>query len=172
MNMTQTRSATQTATLTKVVYVTRKAQADLFALVDTYGQITEQYALDLIHDLRLLLDEEVIDRIEFNWTLPGTNQVVGAYSYTVISAGIGLVDDRAGGIRYNSRLQAANFGVQWSYNDRWRSLADTGRQAIRQQARLGWGAADRLDYSRGYWNFDRTYAKEDFGLNRGNFTAW
>ena len=54
---TQTRTATQTSTLTKVVYVTRKVQADLFALVDTYGQISQSYTEQLIHDLRLLLDQ-------------------------------------------------------------------------------------------------------------------
>ncbi|MGH7393089.1 MAG: hypothetical protein ACREM3_27085 [Candidatus Rokuibacteriota bacterium] len=68
LTTTQTRTATQTSTLTKVVYVTRKVQADLFALVDTYSQITPEYARKLIHDLRLLLDEEVINRIELVWT--------------------------------------------------------------------------------------------------------
>ena len=69
---TRSASATETSTLTKVVYVTRKVQADLFNIVDTYNQITQNYAEKLIHDLRILLDEEVLDRIEFLWTYRNT----------------------------------------------------------------------------------------------------
>ena len=172
MTTTQTRSASQTGTLSKVVHVTRKVQTDLFELVDTYGQITEECARNLIHDLRLLLDEEVIGRIELLWTRPGTNQVVGAYSYVVIAAGIGLVDDRAGGIRYDPTLQYSEFSIRIYNNSRWSQLPDADREVIESRCWLSWGPGNQLDFSRGSWVSDRTYSKDGYGLGRQRFSGW
>ena len=169
---TQTRTATQTSTLTKVVYVTRKVQADLFALVDTYGQISESYAEQLIHDLRLLLDEEVLDKIRLLWTKAGSNQVVGAYSYQVIAAGIGLADDRSGNIRYDATLQIAEFSVRIYYNDRWRDLSEEQRRAIKSACRFSWGPGGNLDFSGGTFQADRTYSRDGLGLGRKQFTRY
>src|SRR6266516_33483 len=149
--MTQTRSASQTGTMTKVVYVTRKVQTDLFELVDTYGQITEDYAVKLIHDLRLLLDEEVIDRIDLLWIKPGTSQVVGSYSYRVIAGGVGFVDDRAGGIRYEPALQDSDFTIGIYNNNRWNQMTDADRETIESQYWLSWGPGKQLDFRRGTW---------------------
>ena len=52
-----------------------------------------------MHDVRVLLDEEAIDR-SFTWTLAGTNQVLDEFAYKVIVNGIGLADNRSGNIRY------------------------------------------------------------------------
>jgi hypothetical protein len=169
---TQTRTATQTSTLTKVVYVTRKVQADLFALVDTYGQISQSYAEQLIHDLRLLLDEEVLDKIRLLWTKAGSNQVVGAYSYQVIAAGIGLADDRSGNIRYDATLQIAEFSVRIHYNDRWSSLSEQERRAIHSDCKFTWGPGGTLDFSSGRFNSDRTYSRDGLGLGREQFTRY
>lgn len=172
MATTQTRTATQTSTLTKVVYVTRKVQADLFAIVDTYSQITQEYARKLIHDLRLFLDEEVIERIELVWTKPGTNAVVGAYAYEVIAAGIGLADDRVGGIRYDGALAGAAFAVRITRNARWAGMTLDERSAIEAGCELRWGPAGYLDFSLGAWASERTYSKEGYGLGRHRFTGW
>lgn len=172
MTATYARSASESATLTKVVYVTRKVQADLFALVDTYAQISVDYAIDLIHDLRILLDEEVLDRIDFLWTRPWTDRVVGAYSYKVLSGDIGLVDDRAGGIRYDPTLQGSNFRVRIYYNARWDGFSEEDRLAIKSRCRLSWGPGQALDFSQGSWDPERGYAKDDLGLARGRFTGW
>lgn len=167
---TQTRTVTQTSTLTKVVYVTRKVQADLFALVDTYGQISESYAEKLIHDLRLLLDEEVLDKIRLLWTKAGSNRVVGAYAYQVIAAGIGLADDRSGNIRYDATLQLAEFSVRIHYNERWDDMNETERAAIKARCQLSWGPGGTLDFSCGSWSSDRTYSRDGYGLERAQFT--
>jgi hypothetical protein len=168
---TQTRTATQTSTLSRVLYVTRKVQADLFALVETYRQVSEEYAKNLIHDLRILLDEEVIDQIRFVWTVPGTNLVIGAYSYKVIATGVGLADDRSGGIGYNSALQQAEFKVRVDYNARWYAMTDTGRAAIMKDFSLSWGPGGSLDYSRGRFEAERTYSKDGYGLGRERFAT-
>lgn len=166
---TQTRTATQTSTLTKVVYVTRKMQADLFNLVDTYNQITQEYAERLIHDLRLLLDQEVLDRIDFYWTYPGTNVVVGAYIYKVVTAGVGLVDDRAGSMRYDPLLQASEFSVRIYRNSLWRDMSDADRKAINDKCVIGWTTGAVLDYSRGASSAEKTYSKDGYGFNRERF---
>lgn len=169
MPSTQTRSASETTSYVKVVYVTRKVQADLFQLAETYGQMTEEYAQKLIHDLRVYLDEEVLAEITFLWTRPGTEQVVGAYTYKVLSGGVGLVDERSGGIRYEPTLQASEFGVRISYNARWYGLTADEQAGIKSGMRFPWGAGGALDYSRGRWQSDRTYSKDGFGLNRERF---
>jgi hypothetical protein len=144
-------------------------QADLFAIVDTYAQITESYAQKLIHDIRILLDEEVIDRVRFLWTLPGTNTVVGAYSYKVISAGVGLADDRSGGIRYDRVLHASEFKVRIHYSDRWKRLGQTEKDSIRKRLELSWSPGGELDFGQGQWKGDRTYSKDGYGLGREYF---
>jgi hypothetical protein len=165
----QTRTATQTSTLTKVVYVTRKVQADLFNLVDTYGQITQAYADKLIHDLRVLLDEEVLERIDFLWTSPGTNIVVGAYIYKVITADIGLVDDRAGGMRYDATLQGAAFKVRIYRNSRWYGMSNADRKAIATKCWIDWTPGEILDFSRGNSIAERMYSNDGLGLGRDRF---
>ncbi|MEN6497905.1 MAG: hypothetical protein ABFD16_26705 [Thermoguttaceae bacterium] len=169
---TQTRTATQTSTLTKVIYVTRKLQADLFALVDTYGQISESYAQQLVHDLRLLLDEEVVDKIQLLWTRRGTTQVAGAYSYQVIAAGIGLADDRSGNIRYDATLQVSEFSVRVYYNNRWNDLSEEDRRAINSRCTLTWGPGGTLDFSCGSWTSEKTYSRDGFGLGRERFARY
>ncbi len=167
--LTRSASATATSTLTKVVYVTRKVQADLFNLVDTYGQISQDYAETLIHDMRLLLDEEVLEKIELVWTYKGTNLVAGAYVYKVITADIGLADDRAGGIRYDSILQSCDFDVRIYRNDHWRAMSDADRKAISDQCYIRWTPAGSLDYSQGALSRDRTYSNNGLGLDRERF---
>jgi len=172
MSTTLTRTGTQTSTLSRVVYVTRKAQADLFAIVDTYRQISEAYAVDLVHDLRIFLDEELIERIDFLWVWPGTNLVMGAYSYRVIANGIGLVDDRSGGIGYDRTLAQSKFDVRVYYNARWSALSQQEGQTISDRLAMPWGPGGQLDFSRGSWGADRTYAKDNYGLARQRFTRW
>ena len=58
---TSTRTASATSTVTKIVYVTRKVQADFLAILETYGYFSEAYAQNIIHDVRVFLDEEVIE---------------------------------------------------------------------------------------------------------------
>jgi len=165
----QTRTATSTLTLTKVVHVTRKVQADLFNLVDTYAQITQDDAETLIRDLRILLEEEVLERINFLWTYAGTNIVVGAYIYKVITAGVGLVDERAGGMRYDATLRAADFRVRIYWNSHWYGMSAADRDAIREKCSFTWTPGEALDFSRGTSTAERTYAKDDLGLARERF---
>lgn len=171
MPSTRTRTATETSSYVKVVYVTRKVQADLFQLAETYGQMTEEYAQKLIHDLRMFLDEEVLEQITFLWTAPGTNRVVGAYTYKVLSGGVGLVDDRSGGIRYDPTLQASDFGTRITYNARWYGLTGDEQAAVKSGMKFPWGAGGSLDYSRGRWESDRAYSKDGYGLGRERFTG-
>src|SRR5437667_12595785 len=157
MSASATRAATGTTPYTFVLHITRKVQADLLAIGDTYEYFTEDYTQDVIHDLRVLIDEELIDQIRFIWTQPGTTRVLDALRYVVVDGVAGLADDRPGGVRYSSVLASADFQVRISYNNRWTNMNPVERQSIRSQLDLSWGAAGQLDYSGGRWFSDRSY---------------
>jgi HORMA domain-containing protein len=155
--------------LSQVVHVSRKVQADFLQILYTYGYFTEEYGLNVMHDVRVLLDEEAIDRVSFIWTETGTNQVLDEFAYKVIIGGIGLADDRSGNIRYYPDLEDADFAVRVTYTDRWRGLPESQKDVIRDDLKLTWGPAGRLDYSSGSWESDRTYSKDGYGLARERF---
>jgi hypothetical protein len=169
MSATFTRPATQTMPYTSVVHITRKVQADFLAIGDTYAYFTEKYAQDVIHDVRIFIDEEVIDRVEFVWKKNGTNQVLDALRYKVVSGVVGLADDRPGGIRYDPALVSADFHVRVYYNSRWTSMHETERNSVRAALTLKWGPAGQLDYSLGRWVNDRTYSMDGRGMVRNRF---
>lgn len=171
MAASATRSITQSSTLTKVVYVTRKVQADFLEILDTYGYFGEAYAQKIIADIRLFLDEEVIGSVHFIWRKNNSNYVLEELKYTVIAGGIGLADDRPGGITYRVDLQSADFEVRVRYNDRWRNMPEVEKQAVRNRLVLNWGPGGRLDYTGGTWTTDKTYSQDGSdGLVRARFT--
>jgi hypothetical protein len=170
MPYTKTRAGTQTSTLSKIVPVARKIEADLLNILDTYGCGPEEWGIAVMHDVRVLMDEEVIERIYMSWTQPGTNEVLDAYSYRVIIGGLGLADDRSGNIRYRPELDGADFHFRVRYNDRWQNLAPADKADIQERLSLSWGPCGWLDYSKGTWQNDhRTYSNDGFGVNRERF---
>lgn len=171
MTSSQTRTATQTSTYARVVYVTRKLQADLFNLVDTYGQISESYAKHLISDLRIMMDEDVLEWVRLYWTKAGLSDVEFAYEYKVLDGYSGLVDDRSGGIRYRSNLANLEFGVRISKSSRWYELTTDEQNEIKGRLYFPWGAGETLTYSKGGFASDRTYAKDDYGFQRSAYGA-
>src|SRR5260370_1202626 len=149
---TSTRTATATSTVTKIVYVTRKVQADFLAILETYGYFPEDYAQHLIHDVRVFLDEEVIDHIRFVWTRPSSAYVLEELNYTVVVGVVELADDHSGGIQYQAALAHASFHVRVTYNTRWKDLAENEKSSIHEGLDLNWGSAGQLDYSGGKIN--------------------
>jgi len=166
---TLTRSGTGTMPYTSVVHITRKVQTDMLEIGDTYAYFTEKYAQDVIHDVRIFIDEEIIDKVEFVWLEAGTNQVLDALRYIVLNGVVGLADDRLGGIRYDPILASADFRVRVYYNSRWTDIGETERNSIRSGLELTWGSAGQLDYSGGRWVDDRTYSMDSQGLVRNRF---
>lgn len=167
--VSQTRTGTRSSTYSRVLHVTRRLQADLFNLVDTYGQISESYAQDLIHDFRILLDEEVLEKIRLLWRRSNSSEVVFGYSYTVLDGISGLVDERSGGIRYRSQLLDYEFSVRIFYNSRWYGLSEATQEEIKSRCKLTWSKGAPLTYANGSWTDDRTYAKDDYGLQRSSY---
>src|SRR5712691_3153963 len=98
--------------------------------MDTYGYFSEDYARKLIADVRTFLDEDVIDAVKFVWKSVGTNDVLEEIRYVVLTDGIGLADDRPGGIRNSAALKSADFTVYVTYNDRWQNMHDQEKQAV------------------------------------------
>jgi hypothetical protein len=170
VSFTQTRTSTLTTTWARVKYVTRKVQADLLAILDTYGYYSEEYGLKLIKDLRVLLDEEVIWRVDFVWAKRGTNEVIDSLSYTVV-CGDALPDNDTGDILYRSSLSAsvASFSVVIYRNERWKNMPESSKQRVRERLELGWEQDADYDYGFGWWQSDRTYSKGGYGLERKRF---
>jgi hypothetical protein len=170
MAATLSRSATGTTPYTGVIHITRKVQADLLAIGDTYAYFAESYAQDVIQDVRIFIDEEVIEKVEFIWNEAGTNVVLDALRYVVINGVVGLADDRPGGIEYDPALALADFHVRVYYNDRWRrEMAESERTSIRMRLTIRWGSAGQLDYSGGRWVHDRTYSMDASAVSRDRF---
>lgn len=170
MTFTQTRTSSTTTTWARVKYVTRKVQADLLGILDTYGYYSEEYGLKLIRDLRVLLDEEVINRVAFVWYKKGTNEVLHALSYTVI-AGDALADDVTGDIPYYSSLSAsaASFTVVITRSQRWKNMQEYSKNRVREKLELNWENDADYNYGAGWWVTDRTYSKNGYGLERKRF---
>ncbi len=164
-----TASGTQSSAYTGVVHVTRKVQADILAIGDTYEYFTESYAQDVINDVRIFIDEEVLDFVKFIWKEAGTSRVLDELRYKVVSGAVGLADNRPGGIRYNPVLALADFSVRTTYNSRWKSMNKNEQAGIRSRLKLTWGPAGQLDYSGGRWVGDRTYSMDGTGLVRERF---
>lgn len=171
MALSSTRTASFTSTATKVMYVTRKVQADFLAILDTYGYFQESYAQDIIADVRVFLDEEVIDHVKFIWLRAGCTHVLEELEYSVIMGSQGLADDRPGGITYRPELAQANFRVRVIYNKRWQAMDKDERASIRSRLRLTWSAGEALEYGVGTWAAERTYSRGDYGLVRKRFVS-
>jgi len=167
---TSTRATTYTSTVPKITYVTRKVQADFLAILDTYGYFPEGYAQQLIHDVRVFLDEEVIDHISFIWTRSDGTSVLEELQYTVVSGRAELADDRAGGIPYRPELTQASFQVRVTYTGHWQNMPESEKNILRKELLLKWEPAGQLDYSGGHWSSDRTYSRDGYGLHRQRFT--
>jgi hypothetical protein len=146
--------------------VARKVESDLLAIVDTYGCRSEQWAIDVMHDVRVLLDEEVVEAAYVAWTRRGTNEVLDAYFYRVIVGGYGLADDKSGNIRYHPELAAADFTFRVEFKQRWLDMISVDKQDIWERLKLDWTSAGTLDYSGGRWTSDKTYSKDDFAVAR------
>lgn len=169
MSTSFTRSGTQSSTYVSVVHITRRVQTDILEIGDTYAYFTESYAQVVIHDVRIFIDEEVIDYVKFVWKERGSSRVLDELRYQIVSGAIGLADDRPGGIRYAPALANADFSVRVTYSDHWQDMAESERKSIRDRLELKWGPAGQLDYSGGRWVSDRTYSINGAGAIRTRF---
>jgi hypothetical protein len=150
--------------------MSRKVQADLLGILDTYGYYSEEYGLKLIRDLRVLLDEEVISRVDFVWAKRSTNDVLDSLSYTVIN-GDALPDNDTGDILYNSALSASvvSFSVVIYRSQRWKNMPEYSKNRVREKLELGWENGADYNYGLGWWVADRMYSKGGYGLERKRF---
>lgn len=173
MTMTQTRAQTATAAATtvyeRILYVTRKLQADLLGIVETYGCWNEAYARDVVADLRTLLDEDALAQIEFHWRERAGARVLQAIRYEVRSELATHDDARSGGIAYRAELRDAAFNVRVTYNARWDAMAEAERAKVRARLKVKWGPGETLDYGGGQWGDGRAYAKDGYALDRRSF---
>jgi hypothetical protein len=172
MSASSTRTASATTTIAKIAYVTRKMQADFLAIVDTYTYpgYSESDAREIIEDIRILLDEEVLESVSFVWTRKFTNTVVDTFRYSVVTGEATTNNDRSGGVSFRSDLANADFRVRLNYNQRWTDMDNSERNSIYKSLNTDWVAAGSLDYSNGSWTTERTYSKDGYGVIRQRFS--
>lgn len=173
MSASYTRTAAATTTVAKIAYVTRKMQADFLAILDTYTYdgYTEDYALEIVEDIRRLLDEEVLDAISFVWTQKWSNRVLDTFRYSVVTGDVASTNDRSGGVGYYSELADADFRVRLTYNERWENMAKSERDLISEYLNINWVSANQLDYGSGSWTTEKTYSKDGYGVVRKRFIS-
>ena len=159
---TLTRSAT--SSFTDVKSVTRGPQADLFQVLDHYGYFSEQRAIDIIHDVRLMIDEDVLAHVEFTWCQPGCTRVIEAYRYTVVRGSLVGANSRPGGISYRPELVDADFKVLVTYNDKGHAMTRQQRQDL--GFRRPWSSTGQRDYSGVSRTLQRSYASNGLALDR------
>ena len=164
---TRTAAATAANTYSDIVSVTRKLRADLLQVLDHYGYFSEDYAEKIVHDLRVMIDEGIIEWAQLTWRSPSSNAVLAAFRYTVVVGDIGFANDRPGGIPYRPDLSAADFNVRVSYNAAGRAMSSTAKSNL--PLKLAWTPGARLDYSGSSWTSDRNYRSNDTGLRREAF---
>lgn len=170
MTMSTTRTQAATTVYERILHVTRKLQADLLGIVETYGCWNEAYARDVLADVRALLDEGALDRIEFHWRDRTSGGVVHAIRYEVHAERAAHDDARSGGIAYRAALREADFNVRLTYSARWSGMAETERARVRATLKIGWVPGAALTYEGGTWGDDRAYAKDGYALARRSFT--
>ena len=171
MSASNTRTAAATTTVAKIAYITRKMQADFLAILDTYTYdgYSESYALEIVEDIRRLLDEEVLDTISFVWTRKLSNRVLDTFRYSVVTGEAVTTNDRSGGVAYYSELAQADFRVRLNYNQRWKNLSQSERNSISADLNITWVSANQLDYGTGSWTTEKTYSKDGYGVVRERF---
>lgn len=171
MSSSSTRTAAATTTVAKIAYVTRKMQADFLAILDTYTYdgYSESYALKIVEDIRSLLDEEVLDVVEFVWTQKWSNQVLDTFRYSVVTGNVASTNDRSGGVGYYSELAEADFTVRLTYNQRWKNMSQSERNIISKDLNVTWVSANQLNYGSGSWTTEKTYSKDGYGVVRERF---
>ena len=159
---TLTRSAT--SSFTDVKSVTRGLQADLFQVLDHYGYFAEQRAVDIVHDVRLMIDEDILASVELVWCRRGTDDVITSYKYDVVRGALVGANSRPGGIPYDPPLASADFSVIVHFNATGRAMSWDEINGI--GTRRPWGAAAPRSYGTGGWTVQRTYASNGLGLQR------
>lgn len=164
-----TRSTT--STLTRVAYLAQKVRTDLIQVLDHYRYYDTAYMEKVIADIKVFLDEEVVEEIKLTWKDPLSSRVLEEVRYSVIAGtDSGLTDARPGGIRYKASLVGASFHTIVRYNQRWRGFDEEEKGGVRELLTLRWTTAPHLDYEGGSFSTDRSYYKDGMGLQRGRFT--
>lgn len=173
MSGTGTKTASDTSTFVEqVLRVTRPVFTDLLAIADTYSHLTKGKAWDYVCDFRSLMNERYLDHVEVAWTNKVTGVVVDGLKYVVRNGEAVRTMDRAGGIRYDATIAAADFHLYIDYTDLWNSRTPEYRASFKAGLKIRWSPADALDYGGGsYVEEDRLYGAASVGISRLRFKS-
>jgi len=169
---TATRTASRTETFAEqVVRVTRPILTDLLAIVDMYGHLTKDRALDYIFDFRDFMNERYLEHVEICWTNKVTGVVVDGLKYIVVNGEAVRTMDRPGGIAYDPTVAGSEFTLRIHYTALWTSRRPEQKTAFKAGLRIRWSPAEDLDYGGGWYVAEgREYGAAAVGVSRLRFT--
>jgi hypothetical protein len=170
MSLTREKTGTRTF-LEQVIRVTRDVQVDLLRIAQLYPrQLSEEKARQYINDFRVLMDEELLEQIEFEWVRAGSYVVLDALRYKVHNGKTTVRADRPGGFQYDSVVAIGDFHVlTWRDWGAFNALPLATRADITRRLRIAWSPAADRDYSLGSWSGDKSFVQPDISIQRQRF---
>jgi hypothetical protein len=166
--MTQTRSATVSATYTVVDIerVVRRVKADLIMIADSTGGWTSEKASHYSHDVELLAKAGYLDYIDV--TLFSNGIEVKATRFDVDTDAGGLTCSRPGGVLW-PKVVAPYVRMVLGYSTTYTADA---REAFKGQLKINWSPTN-ADTSHNALNSagGRDYASNAYGMQRRDWAA-
>jgi hypothetical protein len=165
MNSTATASFEETYSFADIEGVVRRVLADLKMAANSTGAQTEQWAINMAHDIEVLAKHDYLKSADV--TLLSGWQEIAAVCYKVNTKSGGLTSTRPGGMLWpqvlNPRLR-----VILSLHNSYTAAAEL---ALQHELRFSWTTTSE-DTSHAGLNSGagRTYASNAFGMQRTDFT--
>lgn len=166
--MSQTQTATQTATYTSVDIekVVRRVTTDLVMIAESSGAITADKARDYGHDIELLAKEGYIRKADV--TLLSAGVEVRATCYEVNTAAGDLTSSRPGGALW-PRVASPVLRVIVSYTPAYTDAVD---QKMAGKLRINWASTSTdTSHSALKASGGRDYASNAYGMQRKDWDA-
>lgn len=169
MTYSKTISEVQTFTLSDAKYLASRIASDLEQMRLFYGKPDEEHIQKLVVEAGMLLKFGLLDWVRYGYRKD--NEWVFAVSYTVNSLGqLECADDSPGGIDANADI----IGASWYSHLKTRTnpqLTTEERETIEKNRPIDRVTAKEPGSANGTWVEDKTYYRNNTGLNRGQFRS-
>ena len=160
------QTGTATYTKTDIRRVVECFHADLSMLVARTGTMTQQWADDTAHDIRVMSEHECVAVVHVQ-LLDANGRLVAAHKYDVL--GVGRWDQGRPGANNWPEIPRGMLVAIVYYKDA--KAADIASQ-LRSSLRLSWGTSHQsIDYSGMRSESGRQYSSQGYGWNRSSFTT-
>jgi len=167
-----TRTVDTTATFVEqVMRVTRPVRTELLQIVEMYGHLSVDEAVNYILDFRDLMSERFLSEIEIVWTSRFTALVLDGLRYAIRNGEAVRTMSRPGGLAYDVAIKGANFSILIYYTSLWHAQSDAYKAEFTRGLRIPWSRAAAPNYGGGrYVDDGREYGQSSVGISRLRFT--